>query len=139
MPLVFDAADSPVIQVEDIAAIPTDAWIDMKLHCHPTVFRADFSWNIVELWQAISDNQTILEPTKKSSTSWILWRNESLNQFRSLSVDEAWAIDSLLMGITFGELCEGLCQWVNELDAGLHAASLLKGWIQSGLITSVIH
>ena len=44
----------------------------------------------------------------------------------------------MINGLTFGEICEGLCQWIAEDNAGVHAASLLKGWITTGLISNVI-
>ena len=69
---------------------------------------------------------------------FVLWRNGLTSQFSSLSEDEAWAIDAMIKGLTFGELCEGLCQWVDEEEAGMHAASLLKGWIMMGFITAVV-
>jgi hypothetical protein len=39
---------------------------------------------------------------------------------------------------SFGDICEGLCQWVSEEEAGQRAASLLKTWIQLGLLAEVV-
>ena len=136
MALVFDAADSPIMQLEDMQKIPPEAWGDMHLKVHPSVHRIALSWNVVQLWQAITDDQELDEPQQSATNvPWILWRNELTTQFSSLSDDEAWAIDAVASGSTFGELCEGLCQWIEEQNVGMHAASLLKGWITSGLIT----
>lgn len=60
-----------------------------------------------------------------------------MNRFYSLEQDEAWAIDSMLKELTFGELCEGLCQWHHEDTVGMKAATLLKNWIQAGLISEI--
>ena len=137
--LVFDAADDDVMQLEDMQNIPAEAWITMRLQSHPSVYRLPLSWNVVQLWQAITNDQTPDKPQQSESTiDWILWRNELVSQFSSLSEDEAWAIDAVMNHLTFGEICEGLCQWVHEDHAGMHAASLLKGWISAGLITKVI-
>ena len=139
MALVFDAADSTVIQFEDMQTIPAEAWTDMRLQIHPSVHRLSLSWNVVQIWQAITDDQTPDEPEiGESALSWILWRNELTTHFSSISDDEAWAIDAAIKGLTFGEICEGLCQWVDEQNVGMHAASLLKGWIASGIITATI-
>ena len=139
MALVFDAANSDVVVLTDMQAIPPEAWIDMRLKIHPSVHRLALSWNVVQIWQAITDDQTPEEPQQtESSVPWVLWRTDRVSQFSSLSVDEAWAIDAMINGATFGELCEGLCQWVDEENAGMHAASLLKGWITAGLIAKVI-
>jgi len=136
--LVFDSADSPTIKMEEIAAIPPESWADMRLHVHPTLHRLHLSWNVVQIWQSISDNQSPDEPIKNVSSSyWILWRRDLINRFCLLSEDEAWAINALFREATFGELCEGLCQWVEEDIAGQHAASFLKKWIQSGILRGV--
>ena len=90
-------------------------------------------------WQAITDELAPTKPQQNTSdVGWILWRKALMNQFSSLSADELWAIDAMINGLTFGEICEGLCQWIDESDAGMRAASLLKGWITEGLITNVI-
>jgi hypothetical protein len=138
MTLVFDAADSTVLQIEDMAYIPTDAWMMMKLRATPSVHRLNFLWNVVPIWQSISDDKDPEDPiVAGSATPWIIWRHNLMSRFCSLSADEAYALDAVLNQKTFGEICEGLCQWVTEEEAGMHAASLLKGWIQSGLIATI--
>ncbi len=137
--LVFDATDSVVLQMEEMGNIPSDAWVDMRLQAHPSVHRLHSSWNVVQIWQAISDDKTPPDPIQNSvPIHWVLWRKELTNHFCSLTEDEAWAINIIINGATFSELCEGLCQWVDEEEAGLRAASLLKGWISEGLITKVM-
>lgn len=139
MTLVFDAADADCLQLEDIASIAPDAWETMRFQAHPSASLLTMHWNTVSIWQALSDETTPAEPEESPAPiTWILWRHDLLNQFCSLSADEAWAIHALLTGATFGEICEGLCQWIDEENAALHAASLLKGWITAGLISKVI-
>ena len=138
MAIVFDAADSDLIQLNDMQNIPPDAWMDMRLQVHPSVHRLSLSWNVVQIWQALSEEQMPENPQQSTSNvEWLLWRNELVCQFSSLSEDEAWAIDAMLNNLTFGEICEGLCQWVDEESAGMHAASLLKGWITAGMVTQI--
>ena len=137
--LVFDATDSPVMQLEDMQHIPPEAWTDMQFKIHPSAHHLPLSWNVVQIWQMLNDEQTPDDPQQsESSVNWILWRNELMTLFSSLSDDESWAINAMINGATFGEICEGLCQWVDEENAGVHAASLLKGWLMAGLITEVI-
>lgn len=136
--LVFDAADSAILQVEEVAQIPPESWMDLRFTPHPSVHRINLSWNVVQIWQSISDDQKPDEPAQNSSiVSWVLWRRDLINRFCSLTEAESWAIDAILQKLTFGEICEGLCQWFDDQDAGVQAASLLKGWIQSGLLTEV--
>jgi len=138
MTLVFDAADDTLLKFTGLTQIPPEDWNNMRLQAHPSVHRLNCSWNIVQIWQDIADEKIPPEPVQHPSPiPWILWRKELINRFCSLTADEAWAIDAVISGLTFGEICEGLCQWVDEQNVGIHAASLLKGWIQSGLLAKV--
>ena len=139
MALVFDAADSSIIQLEDMQHIAPNAWEGMRLSVHPSIHRLSLAWNVVQIWQAITDDAPLCEPLQSpSKVVWILWRKDLISQFSSLAEDEAWAIDAIINGLTFGDVCEGLCRWVEEEEAGMRAASLLKGWITAGLITNII-
>lgn len=138
MTLAFDAPDTNVFKVEQMSAIPGDAWGNMVLIPHPSLQRMTFYWNVVPLWQTIANN-TNTEPLVRSSepVTWVLWRSDYINRFYSLAHDEAWAMDAMITGATFSELCEGLCQWLPEEKVVLRVASLLKKWIQSGLLADI--
>lgn len=139
MTLVFDAADDAVLQLDDMGKIPPESWENMRLYAHPSIQRIKLSWNVVHIWQAVTDEKTPGEPIQSQfPIEWVFWRNELMNHFCSLSESEAWAIDAMLNGSSFGDICAGLCKWVSEEDAAMHSASLLKGWISAGLLSSVI-
>lgn len=138
MTIAFDAEDVPVFELTQMAAISSESWGDMVLKAHPSLSRMNFLWNVVTLWEALANDQEPQVMSKSQVASpWVLWRHAYLNRFYLLPDDEAWAMDTMLDGRPFGELCEGLCQWHNEEAVGLRAASLLKSWIQSGLITEI--
>jgi len=137
--LTFDAADSMTLQLDDIQKIPADSWANMYFHPIAALQRMDLSWNTVAIWQAMMNGSTIKKPRQNQKIMpWIIWRNRYDNQFHSLSQEEAWAIDAIIDGKNFGNLCEGLCQWIDESQVGLYAASLLKGWIVGGLLSEVV-
>lgn len=69
--------------------------------------------------------------------SWLIWREALKTYFRSLSVDEAWAVDTARDGGTFAGICEGLCEWIDTQNVAGHAAGLLKRWIADGLVSMV--
>ena len=69
--------------------------------------------------------------------SWLIWRQDLKTYFRSLSVDEAWALDAACTGESFATICEGLCEWIDAQNVAMHAAGLLKSWISDGLITEL--
>lgn len=67
--------------------------------------------------------------------SWLVWRQDLRTYFRSLSVDEAWAVDTAAGGSSFADICEGLCEWIDAQNVAAHAAGLLKRWVADGLVS----
>ncbi len=139
MSLAFDAADAAVVQVEDMASIPAESWGNLQFTLHPSVQRVNYFWNAIPLWHALTDDKALPDLHQNTeATAWIIWRSPTyLVKFYSLSAEEAWAMDALVQGVSFGELCEGLCQWITPEEVGLRAASYLKGWIQHGILSQL--
>lgn len=138
MGTVFDAPTATVLTLPELAQMPPEAWSEMQLQAHPTVRRVDLSWNTIQIWQALSQDKQPDEPVQHDfPIPWILWRKEFINQFCSLSTANAWAIDAVLQGSNFGEICMGLTQWQAEENVATTAASLLKGWVIADLISAV--
>jgi hypothetical protein len=137
--LVFDAADSKVVMMEDVVIIPAEYWAEMRLVPHPSVHRIDLTTNAVQIWQDISEEKTPHEPSQyPDKINWIVWRHNLVSHFNSLENDEAWAIDAMQKGLSFNDICEGLCKWHTVEYAGVRAASLLRAWIQAGLISEIL-
>jgi len=69
--------------------------------------------------------------------AWLVWRQGLKTWFRSLSVDEAWALDAAMTGENFAAICEGLCEWIDAQNVALHAAGLMKHWISDGIVSGI--
>lgn len=67
--------------------------------------------------------------------AWLVWRQNLKTWFRSLSVDEAWALDAAMTGENFAAICAGLCEWIDAQNVALHAAGLMKQWITDGIVS----
>lgn len=134
--LAFDAADEEVIQVEAMAQVPPEDWAGLQFIPHPSLHRMNYFWNVVPVWQALTHEQTLPEiEQKQQAKAWVLWRAPDYQvKFKHLSDQEAWAIDVMIQGLSFGELCEGLCNWFDAEEVGMHAATYLKSWITNGLL-----
>lgn len=136
--LAFDAPDDTFLSIQEIASIPVENWPDMAFQTHASVQRLDLFSNAPLIWKAVAAEQEPPQPAYSDGPlAWIIWRHDLKVFFRSLTVDEAWAIDNLQHGACFAEICTGLCEWVDEIHAAQHAAGLLKGWVESGMIRSV--
>jgi hypothetical protein len=146
----FDAEDSAVMRLEDMASIPPQTWPDMRFRFHASVRRLNLRWNVPSIWKAISQNieaemnggepqADVPAPAAgEYPQSWLIWREEFKTYFRSLPVDEAMAIDTAVTGGTFADICEGLVEWIDTQNVAAHAAGLLKRWITDGLLDSVV-
>jgi hypothetical protein len=134
----FDAADAPTLSVQALQAIAVDEWPGLRLHFHASLRRLDLAWNTPLLWDAIDKDAEPAAPQRNPyPIAWLLWRHDLLTHYRSLEVDEAWALDQAAAGEGFGELCAGLVEWVDEQQAAQRAAALLSRWMQEGLVIGV--
>ncbi len=137
--LIFDAADHPQpLQLEDVAAVPAEAWPELRFKFIPALTWLDLHWNVPLIENALDTDAEV--PTKQRAEipqRWMLWRRDLKIQWRSLEVHEAWAIDQAANGANFAAICEGLLEWIDESQVGLVAAGFLKQWIGDQLVLSL--
>ena len=132
---LLDAADSPVVGVEDIAAIPPDRWAGIRPRPKPAVRRLALEWNVPSLWKALDAGDTPPPPARtERALDWLLWRDGLVVRWRSIEPDEAWALRRCDAGDDFGSLCAGLCERVGEDTAAFRAATFLKQWAADGVL-----
>ena len=135
--LAFDAVDGEPLDMQALAAVPPESWGKVCFGFHPSVQRLDLDWNAPKIWQAVDTEEDAPEPASDGSVAWLVWRQDLTTRWRSLSPDEAWMLDAARDGASFGELCEGLCQWHAPEAVAMQAASYLKLWLSDGLVTSL--
>ena len=137
MTCVFDAADATPLAHEALARIAPQQWAQLRFGWHPSVHRLSLAWNVPQIWQALtSAAERPAVKFNEAPVEWLLWRRELTSYFRSLSATEAAVLDAARSGWPFGELCGLLCDELGEAQAPAHAATLLRDWVASGLITT---
>ena len=137
--LAFDATDALILTLQDLAAIPPENWADLRFKFHPSVQLLALKCNVLLVWQALNAAEAppaaaqIKEPC-------LVWRKELNSHYRSLDLAEYAAIQQLIAGASFGELCEKLQENLDEEQADnesmAQAAQYLAGWLNEGMITS---
>jgi len=135
----FDAKDQTPITMAALQAIPVEQWGDMRFSLHDSVHRLNLEWNVATLWLAIENEQEAI-PAEKNDypIAWRIWREQKLKIFyKSLAVDEAWALDAIIDQTNFADICAGLCEWADEAYAAQRAVTLIQTWINDGLIIKV--
>ncbi len=140
MTLVFDAADDPLLSLNEMAVVSPESWAGMQFVLHSSVRRLNYFWNVVPIWQKLIHDGDLPEWYKTAKpTPWVLWRTQdNLIHYYSLSNEEAWALDTLNQGLSFGALCEGLGMWLSGDDIAMRAATFLKNWIHHGMISHLV-
>lgn len=134
----FDAADAPCLSRGELMSHAPEAWADLRFHLHPSVRRLDLAWNAPQTWKALQDGSATPGPECLSPTHWLLWRKDLQLLFRSLDSLEAAALDGLAAGNSFGKLCVQLAEQLGEAEAAPRAAQLLHGWVEDGLISTIV-
>jgi hypothetical protein len=134
----FDAANADVVSVEDLGAVPADEWPSLCLDFHPTLQRSESAWNIGPIWRAINAGEPLPEPARLDEPAqWAVWRRDLTIYWRSLDHAEGWALGAFAGGMSFADVCDGLCDWIDAGEVPVTAAGMLGQWITEGLVTRI--
>lgn len=132
----FDAADGPLISIEDLASLPPEAWGTLRLNFHASVQILSLNVNSFAVWKALAAES--LPPDIKNHDqpdTWLLWRDaELITRYRPLPPAEADALKLALKKRFFAEICEQLLNHFSEEETPIKAVSFLQTWIQEGLV-----
>lgn len=135
---VFDAPDVATVGLAVMASIPPRAWADMRLLMHPSLHLLPLCWNVPARVAAQSRGEPLPDAVENTQpVTWLLWRRDLDIHWRALSIDEAAALGATGDNASFGEICECLCEWIDPDQVALHAAGLLKRWLNDGLIVDI--
>jgi hypothetical protein len=137
--LAMDAADDAAIGIEAMAAFQPEQWPNLHFSFQPSVHRLDLYWSVLPFRGQVEANVDQAEAPTKSEypTPWLIWRQELQVKYRSMDVDEAWALDAARNQADFSELCAGITEWIDPEHAAGRIVEFLKRWLIDELITDV--
>lgn len=137
--LVFDSPDDhQIFQLEDMT-FPPEQWPDLYFKFTLSLQKIDLHFNVPSFWQAAENGEDLHEQEHyETPTQWLIWRQDLDPHWRSVDVHEAWALQQAQDGATFGDICEGLTEWIDAEHVAIVAAGFLKQWISDQIITSII-
>ena len=136
--LAFDGPDDAVVDVAELGEIADHAWPGLRFEFHGTLQRLTLNWNVPNIWYAVKVGDDMPEPEPTEETVWLLWRRNLDVYRRSVTADEAWALETFAAGKDFSEICIGLCRWFDEADVPSRGAGFLKQWANDGLISKIL-
>lgn len=133
----FDAADQPVATLADLAAVPAEAWGEVMLEAQPCVAVLTMQHNTLSLWHALDRDEDVPEAQALPAPMGVLvWRQDERPHFRSVTPQEDVALTAMLLGRPFGDICALLAERFPEADVAMLASSLLRRWIDDGILQS---
>ncbi len=141
----FDAADAPVLPLTALAALPAEAWGDLRLQPHPGLRLLTLDWNIEPAWRILrehdpeagADEPELPEP-QAHRHGLAVWRQDLETRWRSLPALEAELLPMAVDGASFGVLCEQAALLLaDESQAAAAAATALHQWISEGLFSAI--
>lgn len=143
----FDAAGGTPAAPADLAGVAPPDWPELRFRAVPSLARLATETNAVAVWRATkaaleagAPDAALTEPaaSRGGRVEWLVVRPALETEFRSLPSDEAAALDRLLGGSSFGELCEELAESLGDGGAAAAtAAGWLKGWLLAGALERV--
>lgn len=130
----FDAADTPLLQLADLAKLPASTWPALPLRAVPSLQCLELQWGVQALWHALhaDENAQTSEPEHAPHTM-LVWRQQLECRWRTLDTSEGHALRLVLRSTCFAELCEFL-QQAGDADAAQTAVRYLTAWVSDGLL-----
>lgn len=133
----FDARDAKPIALSRLAEVSSDAWPTLRFAINPSVQVLLLHTNAALLFKALTDEAAPPQPARIACATWVIWRENVTTRFRSLDDAEAAALNVLMRGDTFEDMCTELCTRYAAEDAAVHAATFLREWVSGGLISDL--
>ena len=73
----FDASDSPLLTLQDLADVPPERWSDLAFRPHPSAARLDEAHNTLAIWSALKEDATPPPPCREADIVHLLvWRRD---------------------------------------------------------------
>ncbi|NQV43625.1 MAG: putative DNA-binding domain-containing protein [Rhodospirillales bacterium] len=139
--LAFDAPDCDPIAIDALAAVPPEAWGDLRFGFHPALNTLELAFDVAPFQQAVAaerDPEAFPETLNLPGT-WAVWRDAEtlMVRYRPLPADEGAGLSVLRRDGDFATLCEILAASGEAETAAIRAAVFLRHWIGAGWITGL--
>lgn len=134
--MVIEAPDAHQLSFEEMAAVPPDAWGNLTLTTHPSLQLLPLFSNAPAIWHAVRNGQEMPEVKFESKpVIWLVWRFQRQAYFCPTSLEQLMMMQAIQQGQTFSQVCEMLCEYLDEEQVVPFAAETLRNWIVEGIFS----
>lgn len=132
----LDASDQPILGIDALHKLTPDQWGELSIEFHPSLQIITCEWDVPQLWQAIEEETPPRNPIKQvQPVTWMLWRKGLQSHFRSLSHHTAYLLNHFKNREQFGDICEGLCEYLDEALVPQTALGFLQQSLEDGIVS----
>jgi hypothetical protein len=137
--LAFDSADDSAIGAAAFQSVPASDWPTMRFQLSRSLRRCVLDWNVAAIRKAIDASDAPSLPARMPNPETrAIYRKGVAVFHRAVEPDEAAALDVVVAGGMFADVCETLCAWHPVEKVATHSLMLLKRWIEDGWIADLI-
>lgn len=134
MRAAFDAADSALLAIVDLAALPLEDWPSRCFRPVPSLQVLDLTWQVEPIWKALNDDAGAATAEPQALPHVLLvWRPALDCCWRSAPACEAAALRALTRAASFAECCTLIAE-SGEPEPAKTALGFLQCWISEGLL-----
>ena len=126
----FDGSDSDILNSDGLQKLVETYGADARLSSVPTLSIITHSFNTLDIWQAIDNDEAPPAVEQlKTPVEILIWRKGHSPHFRSLTTIESTAVNSLLKGDTLEQIGESLASKFPDSDVSNEFGLMLQRWV----------
>ena len=135
---VFDAPDAEPLRLEDLQAIPADAWATVHFRVIPALVTLICAWPVQQVWK--EEPFTVSDGLQPTPTVLRVWRQDfAVYQARMDTIEQA-ALAAMQSGESFASVCANVETLIDAgEDVSAVVGSLLLRWIEDGILAREYH
>jgi hypothetical protein len=130
---VFDAPDAAPLRLEDLQAVPANAWASIRFQLIPALQTLTCAWPVQAIWK--NEQFTQSDNVEPAATVLRVWRHDFAVYQASVDTVEQTALAGIQAEQPFAAVCAALEPFVNSAEeASTLIGSLLLRWIEDGIL-----
>ncbi len=135
---LFDGPDADVLTIDDLRALPPEAFVSLSLPLVPSLLLLDVEHAVDDVWRAVEDAEEgespVIEPPPRAPRMLLVWRQDVTVYHRVVEPPELRALARARDGAPFGVVCDLIAESMPVEEAGPAAFQLLARWVGDGII-----
>lgn len=131
---VFQGPDIPALEADALRVIAPQDWPALKLRLQPAAQILALEWRVSEMLRAVEDHRE-WKAAEPDAVKVLVWRSNARVFHRDLENLEAGALEAILRGATFAEICDIVASSAGNEDSVAVINRMLARWLSDSLLT----